>query len=416
MLVFIVAVVSALIFSFLCSVSEAVLLSMGHAQIQAMGDSRSGRLMRRFKRRIDVPIAAILVLNTFAHTIGASVAGATYSDVFDPSTLGVFSISFTVAILIFTEIIPKTIGVTFVARLMGPVAYFVRVLTIVFWPLLIVTRAISTALRRGTEDGPVTSLEEIRLLASLGRTEGAVTARAAAIIEGAAALKELSAYDVMVPRNGVAYLSGERTLEENLAVIRRTGHSRFPFTPDGDLDKVEGVILVKELLFQLMETPGDPQWKQLLGPVLLAPSQQALERLLRTFQEERRHLALVTDEYGGIQGIVTLEDILEEIVGEIEDESDRIDPHIVRRPDDTLVCRGWAETRKIFELLGRELGNDLESVTVGGLVAELVGRVPRTGDKAQYSGLEFEVLRATARRAERILISGKGSLRPAERN
>ncbi len=414
MLVFIAAVSSALIFSFLCSVSEAVLLSMGHAQIQALGESRSGRILRRFKRQIDVPIAAILVLNTVAHTIGSAVAGATYAEVFAPDTLWIFSLVFTLAILIFTEIVPKTLGVAFVRPLAGPVAYFVQALTVLLAPALLVTRAISAWLRRGSKAGPVTSLEEIRLLASLGRTEGAVTARAAAIIEGAAALKELTAYDVMVPRNGVTYLSGERTLEENLAVIRRTGHSRFPFTPDGDLDKVEGVVLVKELLFQLMESPGDPQWKQLLGPVLIAPSQQPLERLLRTFQEERRHLALVTDEYGGIQGIVTLEDILEEIVGEIEDESDRIDLNIIRRPDDTLVCRGWAETRKVFELLGREMNGDIESVTIGGLVAELVGRVPRTGDSVVYEGLRFDVLRATARRAERVQISGEGSLRPRQ--
>ena len=121
---------------------------------------------------------------------------------------------------------------------------------------------------------------------------------------------------------------------------------------------------------------------------------------MRTFQDERRHLAIVVDEYGGTQGIVTLEDVLEEIVGEIEDESDRVDPSIIRRSKDSLICRGLAETRKVFELLGIE--EETESVTMSGFVAELVGRIPHVGDSVERNGFRYSVLRASARRAERI--------------
>jgi CBS domain containing-hemolysin-like protein len=130
------------------------------------------------------------------------------------------------------------------------------------------------------------------------------------------------------------------------------------------------------------------------------PTSLPLERLLRTFQEERRHMAFVVDEYGGTQGIVTLEDVLEEIVGEIEDESDRVDPSILRRATGVFVCRGSAETRKLFELLG--LVGDTEMVTLAGLMTELIGRVPRVGDTIEWEGHRFTVLRASARRAERI--------------
>jgi CBS domain containing-hemolysin-like protein len=139
--------------------------------------------------------------------------------------------------------------------------------------------------------------------------------------------------------------------------------------------------------------------------MLFVPETMPVERLLRTFQEERRHMALVVNEYGGTQGIVTLEDVLEEIVGEIEDESDRVHRLVIRRPDGSLTCRGWAETRKVFDLLGieaEEEGDEVESVTVGGFVAELVGRVPKAGDRVVYQGYAFRVLRATQRRAERI--------------
>ncbi len=412
MLMFVIVVASALGLSFLCSISEAVLLSVGLVHLESIGASRSGRILRALKRQVDLPLAASLLISTSAHITGAVVAGAAYVKAFGSGSLGLFLAAYTLAVLFLTEVVPRLLGVVFVERLMRPVAYFARAMSVLGRPALSLMRPPRGVLRRAKDEEPSTSLREIRSLAVWARDEGDVTARAAAIIEGAAALRELTAYDVMVPRTGVAYLSGERTLEENLAVIRRSGHSRFPFTPDGNLDRAEGVILAKELLFQLMETPNAPHWKQLLIPLVLVPSQQPLERLLRKFQEQRRHMALVTDEYGGIQGIVTLEDILEEIVGEIEDESDRIDPYIIRRPDDGLVCRGWAETRKVFELLGCEPAGEFESVTVGGLVAELVGRVPRTGDLVDMRGLTFEVLSATARRAERILVKGRGSLRP----
>jgi magnesium and cobalt transporter len=259
---------------------------------------------------------------------------------------------------------------------------------------------------RKRQDAPVTSLEEIRLLAALGRTEGALATRTADAIEGAAALSELTAYDVMVPRNGMVYLSAARSLDENLSLIRRSGHSRLPYVEEHDLDAILGIVMVKDLLFQLRANPEQLECKSLVTAALVIPASMTLDRLLRTFQEERRHMAIVVDEYGGTQGLVTLEDVLEEIVGEIEDESDRLDSHIVRRPDGSIVCRGLAETRKVFQLMGidEETIPEAEFVTLGGFIAAELGRIPRTGDVVEWRGCRFEVLRATARRAERIRI------------
>jgi putative hemolysin len=313
----------------------------------------------------------------------------------------VFSLVFTMLVLVFSEIVPKTLGVTFVSQFAVPVAYAVSGLVFVLKPVIWVTNLFARVLRRG-QDTNTTSIDEIRLLVAFGRTEGSLGGRVADMIEGAARLRELTAYDVMVPRSQVIVLSAERTLDENLAVIRRSGHSRFPYTLDGDVDRIEGIVLAKELFFALREADNDDaiDFRKLASPPLVVPSSQALERLLRTFQEERRHMAIVVDEYGGTQGIVTLEDVLEEIVGEIEDESDRLDPSIVRRGPGVYSCRGSAETRKVFELLGIE--SESEMVTLAGFVAELVGRVPRVGDTVEWEGHRFTVTRASARRAERI--------------
>jgi CBS domain containing-hemolysin-like protein len=208
---------------------------------------------------------------------------------------------------------------------------------------------------------PITSLEEIRLLAALGRTEGAVGAVAADMIEGVAALRELRARDVMVPRARVVYLSGQRRLEENLDVVRRSGHSRFLYSATGDLDQIEGVILVKDLMFTLRENSNELDLAQLATKALVVPSSTTLDRLLRMFQRERRHMAIVVDEYGGTEGVVTLEDVLEEIVGEIEDESDRVDPFMTRRTDGSVICRGWAEARAVLGTFGVE-ADDIQAV------------------------------------------------------
>ena len=399
MLLLVLVVLWSLVVSFMCSVSEAVILSVTHAQVEGLGRSRGADILRDFKREIDLPIAAIVSFHTVAHTVGASVCGAMYVNVFGERTLWVFSVAFTVAVLVFSEIVPKTIGVTYAAQLAIPVAYSVRVLVVVLRPILWLTSMFARLLRGETEN-PVTSLEEIKLLVALGRSEGAVAGRVADMIEGATALRELTAYDVMVPRARVVYLSGERDLEQNLQVVRESGHSRFPFTADGNPDRFEGMVLVKDLMFKLRETPEDPDWKTLATPLLVIPASAQLERVLRTFQEQRRHLALVVDEYGGTQGIITLEDVLEEIVGEIEDETDRVDQSIIRRADGKLVCRGMAETRKLFEILSVE--GDSDMVTVAGFVADLVGRVPRIGDSVEWNGYRFTVTRATARRAERM--------------
>jgi CBS domain containing-hemolysin-like protein len=399
MLLLALVVLWSLVVSFMCSMSEAVVLSVTHAQVEALGRSRGAEILREFKREIDLPIVAIVTFNTVAHTLGASLSGALYVSVFSEHTLWVFSGCFTAAVLIFSEIVPKTIGVNYAATLAVPVAYLVRALVVVLRPVLWLTSMFGRLIR-GERENPVTSLEEIKLLVALGRTEGALAGRVADMIEGATALRELTAYDVMVPRARVVYLSGERDLEQNLQIVRESGHSRFPFTLDGNPDRFEGMVLVKDLMFKLRETPEDPDWKALATPLLVIPASAQLERVLRTFQEQRRHLALVVDEYGGTQGIITLEDVLEEIVGEIEDETDRVDQSIIRRADGKLVCRGMAETRKLFEILGIE--EDSEMVTVAGFVAHLVGRVPRIGDKVEWHGWRFTVTRATARRAERM--------------
>lgn len=397
MLVFVVAVSVALVVSFLCSIFESVLLSITHAEVESLvrQRKRSGRMLKWFKRHIDVPIAAILITNTMAHTIGTAVAGASYADAFSAESLWVFTIVFTVAVLLLTEIIPKTIGVSYARILATPAAYGIHALSVALRPLVFVSGAISRWLRGG-RTAPVTSNEEIRLLASLGRTEGVIGAQTAEIIAGASALHTRSASDVMLPRKEVVFLSTACSRDEVIGILDQSRHSRFPVSRTRHLDQVTGVVLAKELLLQLQASPDEAiDWPRLMRDPLVVPETVALTSLLRTFKKVRQHMAVVVDEYGDLQGIVTLEDVLEEIVGDIEDESDELLEDLWEQDDGSFHAKASIDLRKLCRRIGIDVPPGIDVATLGGLVMQLLDRVPRQGDAVDWNGCRIEVLSAS---------------------
>jgi putative hemolysin len=406
MLIFITAVSVVLVVSFLCSIFESVLLSLTRPQIEILvqREKRAGRLLSQFKENIDVPIAAILILNTAAHTIGAAVAGASYQDVFNASTLWLFSIIFTIAVLFFTEIIPKTLGVTYAPKLASPVAHGIRWLTIVLRPLVVLSEKVSRSLR-GDVEMPVTTSEEIRLLATLGRSKGAVGVDTAGMVVGATQLRYLHAHDIVLPRDKVRFLSGEMNRREAMEFIRQTGHSRFPFSPTRDLRDVSGVVLAKDLLYWLLHHDDvDIDWDSLTKEALIVPPSISLIQLLRTFQDKRRHLAIIVDEYGTMEGIATLEDVLEEIVGDIFDESDLLMREFHELADGSFVVRARVDLRKLSAKLAVSWDPKIAASTIGGFVTEKLERIPRAGDTISWKGYQIEVLRADKRRAKLLRI------------
>ena len=406
MLLFITAVSVVLVVSFLCSIFESVLLSLTRPQIEVLvqREKRAGRLLSRFKENMDVPIAAILILNTAAHTIGAAVAGASYEDVFDASTLWLFSIIFTIAVLFFTEIIPKTLGITYAPKLASPVAYGIRWLTIVLRPLVALSEKVSRSLRSGVEM-PVTTSEEIRLLATLGRSKGAVSVDTAGMVVGATQLRYLHAHDIVLPRAKVRFLSGEMNRTEAMEFVRQTGHSRFPFTPTRNLKDVSGVVLAKDLLYWLLQHDEDDiDWGSLTKEALIVPPSVPLIQLLRMYQDKRRHLAIIVDEYGTVEGIATLEDVLEEIVGDIFDESDLPMREFQELADGSFIVRARIDLRKLSAKLAIAWDPKIAATTIGGFVTEKLDRIPRAGDAISWKGYQIEVLRADKHRAELLRI------------
>jgi putative hemolysin len=404
MLLLVLAVTFSLLFSFVCSISEATLLSVGPARVEqlAQAGSRLGRLLQRYRAEPDRPIAAILIVNTISNSGGAAIATAQFTTAFPGVSEAWFAAFFVVTVLAVTEIVPKTVGVVHADSLAIPITGVVQVMIVAVWPMLFLTRWLARLFARA-DGGPTTSLDEIRVMATAGMSQGAFGQITGELIQNATKLRDLTAKDVMVSRDRVAYLSGSQPTEDNLKRVHRTGHSRFPYTPTGELDDVKGVVLTKELLFSLREQP-EPEWESLLIELLIVPESATLNHVLRKFQVSKRHMAIVVDEYGSTEGIVTLEDVLEEIVGEIEDEFDTDATEIVERPDGALLCRGVAEVADVFQRLGID-DVETERKTLSGFLADRLEKVPASGSHLDVKGFRFEVTKANNRRAERVRVT-----------
>ena len=233
-----------------------------------------------------------------------------------------------------------------------------------------------------------------------------IDADALSMIEGVFQVSDLSARDIMVPRPQMDVIDINKPIEEWLPLVLETAHSRFPAV-DGDRDKVVGILLAKDLLRYYAEESFEV--RDMLRPAVFIPESKQLNVLLRDFRANRNHMAIVVDEYGGVAGLVTIEDVLEQIVGDIEDEYDfdEEEDNILPVNDGALGLRWRVKALTEIEQFNESLGTDFsdEDVdTIGGLVANHLGRVPRKGDVFDIDNVRFEVLRADARQVHVLLV------------
>ncbi len=233
-----------------------------------------------------------------------------------------------------------------------------------------------------------------------------IDADALSMIEGVFQVSDLSARDIMVPRPQMDVIDLTKPIEEWMPLVLETAHSRFPAI-ESDRDKVVGTLLAKDLLRYYAEESFDV--RDMLRPAVFIPESKQLNVLLRDFRANRNHMAIVVDEYGGVAGLITIEDVLEQIVGDIEDEYDfdEEEDNILPVKDDSRGLR-WrvkalTEIEQFNEVLGTAFSND-DVDTIGGLVANHLGRVPRKGDIFDVDGLRFEILRADARQVHVLLV------------
>ncbi len=312
----------ALTVSFLCSILEATLLSITPAFVAAQerkGAASSQRL-KKLKADVDRPLAAILSLNTIANTVGAAGAGAQATVVFGDAYLGVASGVLTLLILLFSEIIPKTVGALYWRNLIPLVTSVLPTIMILTWPLVKLAKGITYLLSRNRKEAPV-SRDEISALADLGTQQGVFEQEESRILKSLLRFSSLRVSDIMTPRT-VVYLLPESTTVEETMVTPDLRFSRIPIYRK-DRDDVTGYVLKDDILFHAAQEEDDVPLSALCREFLMVPEALPLPELFARLLEKVQHIALVLDEYGGMAGIVTMEDVVETLLGlEIVDEAD----------------------------------------------------------------------------------------------
>ncbi|WP_282016652.1 CNNM domain-containing protein [Marinifilum flexuosum] len=315
----------ALFVSFLCSVMESVLLStpVSFLNVKKENGVKSANTFIKLKENIERPLSAILSLNTIAHTIGAAGVGAEATKLFGEVYFGIISAVLTFLILIFSEIIPKTIGALYWRNLAIVSGLIINSMVFLTYPLVVLTGYISKIFSRG-EDEVSVSREEISAMAKIGTEEGVFEEKENRIIQNLIRLKSLNVTEVMTPRVVVEVADENMLLKDFLGKKKYLYYSRIPVYQENK-DNITGYVFRQTVFEKLAEGQKDLKLKDLIRPIVVVPEFQTLLNTWDKLLSEKEHIALVVDEYGGMDGIVTMEDIIETLLGlEIIDERDKI--------------------------------------------------------------------------------------------
>jgi CBS domain containing-hemolysin-like protein len=312
-------------FSFLCSILEAVLLSITPSFVNAVKEEGkpSGALLERLKTQIDRPLSAILSLNTIAHTVGAAGVGAQAQVVFQSLPVTVISAVLTLLILIFSEIIPKSLGANYWRSLAVPSAYTMQVLTTLMWPLVVLSQSISK-LMTPSEGMPSISREEIAAMADLGHQQGVIDSEDAGVLRNVIAFQSIRVSNVFTPRKVVQTVDSSETVAGLMERKDPLTFSRYPVMTSAE--SVVGYVLRSDILSAAARDEWDRKLAEFTREVVFITLQTPLKRCLGIFIKRQEHMAIVVDEFGSFAGVLTLEDVVETLIGyEIMDEGDAVE-------------------------------------------------------------------------------------------
>ncbi|MFV0435951.1 MAG: CNNM domain-containing protein [Desulfopila sp.] len=323
----IVYILMALLFSFLCSVAEAVLLSVTPFYIAGvqLEKPKLAALLKQLKEdNVDQSLAAILTLNTIAHTVGAIGSGAKATAIFGSTWFGVFSAAMTLAILFFSEIIPKTLGAVYWRKLVWPTAIFVRGLIQLLFPLIWISEKLTKFIAHHKEVHAF-SRKEFVAMAALGEQAGKIREHESRIISNLFRFESIKAEDIMTPRTVIFALPQDMTVTQALEFKMHAPFSRLPLYREG-IDDITGFILRTDMLLSKAQEQDEVKLVTLRRDIMTVSGEMHLSGLVEFFLDHRQHIALVVDEYGGTKGLVTLEDVVETLLGmEIVDEMDKVE-------------------------------------------------------------------------------------------
>ena len=390
-LLFIGSVVTALVTSHLCSLLEAALLSLTPSQLALLRQKspETGRIVAALKKDIDKPIAAILIINTAAHTIGATVAGGSLNALFGGRFMWIFSLLFTLAMVQYTEILPKTMGVRYNARILAYSAQYLAAAVTLFRPLIGITHLLNRPFERRKTARP-SAADEISALAALARSSQVISSRQERIIRMVPHLSERTARMVMIDVQHISFLYSRQTLEEAIDLSNKEFHTRYPVRDSADPGRVIGYANFKELVAIARTHKETLYVGDVIRPISFASPEENASELLERFAARHCHMMIVREPgTGKVLGLVTLEDIIEELLGDLDDEFDPL-PRTFYSPEEfSYIAGGGVPMAQLARDTGLKLPHRAEPASAW--LVRTLKHPPHVGDVLKFGNAEFHV-------------------------
>ncbi|PNU20054.1 transporter [Geothermobacter hydrogeniphilus] len=347
-------------------------------------------------------LSAILIGNNLVNIAASVFATTLFIAWFDKHGELATILILTPLLLLFAEVCPKTYAARYPEKVCFLVLRPILLVMLLLFPLVTLVSFLSGLLTRvmpGEEERPLISEDEIRTMISVGGEEGVVAKEQHRMLHGVFELSQIRVRDVMIPRTEVVGIELDTPFDKVLEAVQQARHSRFPVF-DGELDNIIGIIHSKEIL-NYVHRPDEFSLRKLARAPYFVPESKQIETLLQSFRRRRIHLAVVVDEYGGVEGIVTLEDVVEEIVGEIQDEYDAEEVLFREIEPDRFLVDGSASIRTVNRRFGLDL-SETHATTLAGFVLRTLGSIPRPGESCRADGVTFVVRKMEERRIEEI--------------
>lgn len=406
--------------------AEIAFVSVRRTRLDELAESgdrraqRAQRLMRDPGRFLAVIQVAITFLGALASAV-AAVSIVTF--VAEPlrgidliadqaDTIALLLVTFIVSVfsIVLGELIPKGFALGNPDRIAlavsGPITLFAKIVSPLVAVLVALTKLISKPFGIDPTRTPELSAAEIRLIVEQGSQQGVLEAEEEQMISAVMSLSDSKLHEVMVPRIDIVAIDQEASFDDAVTLVLTEGHSRTPLYKES-VDHIVGILYAKDLLRIIAAGGPRPRLRDIMRPALFVPESQAVDDLLNELQRRRVHMAIVLDEYGGTAGLVTIEDLLEEIVGEIQDEFDEEEPMKVLVRDGEAILDGRADIDEMGELVdpALKLEDDEEYDTVGGFVYHRIGRVPVVGDKVNVDPFTITVVKVIGRRVGKVRVT-----------
>ncbi len=396
--------------SMVCSLLEATLLSLNNVRLETLRreGKRYAAVWIRLKNDINKPIAAILISNTVANTGGATLAGFLFDKAFGPQYLAFFMVGLTLAILFISEIGPKFVGAVYAEFLAPFLGRPLLILTKISAPAIKVTDLVGNLFERKGQKHEYSAMD-IEVMAQLARAGKKIGPEQEKIIVNAAKLTDMTVEDVMMPAHSILFLNLENPVEQNFRIARRAMHTRYPISSNGSVNDIHGYVNFKDLAaIELEHDVADVDLRSLTRPLLTLHTGMNLNQAFRELTLRRYHIAIVRDRYKNVVGLLTLEDLLEELVGEIEDEFDVTSDMLMPLGQDRWRVGGAMPMRRLSGIISDVWGHDLPEQSVAQWMKERLSETKHPGMSVVEDGIEFTVRQARKGRIFQVTVEKLG--------